>query len=267
MSEQLSAAAAAMGIPEALVERSAEARAAETGTSAEEILTAWAGGEAPPAPAEPEAPEEPAEPEAEEPAAEEPEPAEPAPGIVVETPAGAPEPTPAPAAAAGPYKPPILVGARDNPMMVLAGVFGLFAIIVLVGLVGPSLQSEAPGARTSEIGYSEQALEGQEIYRTLNCAACHTQMVRPVIADVGLGAVTVYDSNQVLGTRRFGPDLSNVGSRITREQLSSIVGGLGNHPAYGLSAEDMDALVSYLDESRTMEAEAAAPTDETEAES
>jgi hypothetical protein len=42
----LSAAAEAMGLPEALVQRSAEARAAETGQSVDEILAAWAGGEA-----------------------------------------------------------------------------------------------------------------------------------------------------------------------------------------------------------------------------
>lgn len=43
----LSAAAEAMGLPESLVQRSAEARAAETGQSVEDILAAWAGGEAP----------------------------------------------------------------------------------------------------------------------------------------------------------------------------------------------------------------------------
>lgn len=42
----LSAAAAAMGIPEAIVQRSAEARAAETGAGVDDILAAWAGGEA-----------------------------------------------------------------------------------------------------------------------------------------------------------------------------------------------------------------------------
>ncbi|HKY47747.1 MAG TPA: c-type cytochrome [Acidimicrobiia bacterium] len=45
----LAAAAAAMGVPEALVKRSAEARARATGASIDEILTAWAGGA--PAPA------------------------------------------------------------------------------------------------------------------------------------------------------------------------------------------------------------------------
>jgi mono/diheme cytochrome c family protein len=41
----LSGAAAALGLPEALVQRSAAARAAETGQSVDEILAAWAGGE------------------------------------------------------------------------------------------------------------------------------------------------------------------------------------------------------------------------------
>jgi mono/diheme cytochrome c family protein len=45
----LAAAAAAMGAPEALVKRSAEARAKATGASVDEVLAAWAGGA--PAPA------------------------------------------------------------------------------------------------------------------------------------------------------------------------------------------------------------------------
>ena len=83
MSEFLSAAAEAMGLPETLVERSAEARAAETGASVDEILKAWAGGGEISAPApepaeepaddstveEPPAPEEVAEPEPVAPAA------------------------------------------------------------------------------------------------------------------------------------------------------------------------------------------------------
>ena len=45
----LAAAAAAMGVPETLVQRSAEARAKATGASVDEILAAWAGGAAVPA--------------------------------------------------------------------------------------------------------------------------------------------------------------------------------------------------------------------------
>jgi hypothetical protein len=40
----LSAAAEALGVPEAIVQRSAAARAAETGMSVDDILAAWAGG-------------------------------------------------------------------------------------------------------------------------------------------------------------------------------------------------------------------------------
>lgn len=44
MSDLLETAAAAMGIPSALAQRSAAARAAETGSSVDDILSAWTGG-------------------------------------------------------------------------------------------------------------------------------------------------------------------------------------------------------------------------------
>lgn len=59
----LAAAAAALGVPEALVLRSAEARAKASGASVEEILAAWAGGGSAPGMSAPESaphPEEPA---------------------------------------------------------------------------------------------------------------------------------------------------------------------------------------------------------------
>ncbi len=49
----LAAAAAALGIPEALAQRSAEAKAAASGSTVEEILAAWAGGAPAPAAAPP----------------------------------------------------------------------------------------------------------------------------------------------------------------------------------------------------------------------
>jgi mono/diheme cytochrome c family protein len=102
MSDQLAAAAAAMNVPEVLVQRSAEARAKASGGSAEDIIAAWAGGGSAPAPSAP-------EPGAAEPAAPEPAatPAEPEPAA--ETPAQpalAAAPTPAPAATASAPTPP-----------------------------------------------------------------------------------------------------------------------------------------------------------------
>ncbi|HEX5671809.1 MAG TPA: hypothetical protein VFY46_03710, partial [Acidimicrobiia bacterium] len=50
----LAAAAAALGVPEAIVRRSAEARAKATGATVDEVLTAWAGGGEVPETASPE---------------------------------------------------------------------------------------------------------------------------------------------------------------------------------------------------------------------
>jgi hypothetical protein len=258
---ELQRASAALGIPEPLVKRSAEARAAATGADVDEILAAWAGGDAPPPSATAEPEPEPevdeaaiGEPESTEPEAEEPEPA-PVPAAQPEVVVEVPEPTPLPSGAgpffAGAAKPPVLVGRPDNPLAVLLGAIGLFLGVVFVGLVGPSLPTDPPGARSSQLPYSELAQDGGEIYTNLGCAFCHTQMVRPVIADVGLGGVSLNDTNQVLGLRRFGPDLSDVGSRISATQIEAIVGGLGDHPAHMLTPEDMAALVSYLAESQT----------------
>lgn len=98
MSEQLSAAAQAMGVPEPLVERSARARAAASGQSYEDVLTAWAGGEAVAAAPPAEEPTAPAE-EAPTPSEEEATP-EPAAAPAPAEPAAAPQPAAAAAATA-----------------------------------------------------------------------------------------------------------------------------------------------------------------------
>jgi hypothetical protein len=248
----LSAAAAALGLPEAIVMRSATARASETGMTVDEVLAAWAGGGSIDAPVPAASTEEP-------------------PPAVAETPTGPPAeqgdippaaplpvgdtPTESPArqgdirTSSG--KPPVLVTEPDRPMTILAGVVGLFVAVLLVGLVGPSAATENPGARTSTIAYSEAGINGQEIYQSLGCGSCHTQMVRPIVSDVGLGAVTLNDSNQVLGTRRFGPDLSNVGNRLAGAQIEAIVTGFDDHPGAVLSSSDLEDLVAYLLESKT----------------
>jgi hypothetical protein len=172
----------------------------------------------------------------------------------VPVPASAPTPLVAvPSSAPGPYKPPVLVGASDNPLPLLAGIVGLFLIALLVGLIGPAMQTPNPGERTSAIDFTVAAQDGRHVYMSAGCAACHTQMVRPVVADVGLGAVTLNDTNQVLGTRRFGPDLSNVGARMTTAQITAVVEGLDDHPGHDLSDDAMTALVAYLAESITAE--------------
>lgn len=102
MSDLLAAAAAAAGVPEALIQRAAAARAQASGVSVDEVLQAWAGGEAmpaaQPAPSSSQPTAEQADVEAAppQPTTPEPESAEPAPTEVV----AARAPVPAMAAAA-----------------------------------------------------------------------------------------------------------------------------------------------------------------------
>jgi mono/diheme cytochrome c family protein len=100
MSEFLASAAEKMGVPEPLVRRSAEARAKASGASTDDILSAWAGGEAAPAAAAPPPPEPEtsAQPEAATETQPEPTPQTPAqaPAAQAPAPAGAVEPIAAP---------------------------------------------------------------------------------------------------------------------------------------------------------------------------
>jgi len=244
-------AAEVMGIPADLVSRSAAARAQASGTTTDEVLAAWGGGGsvASKAREEPEAatPEEPDEAAAPAPA-ESREPAEQEPLEMPTAPAGAPA-TPPPTSAPVSSAPPVLVGAYDNPWAVVVGALGLFVAVVLLALVGPSIPVDTPGARSSEIVLSESGTAGRDVYASLGCASCHTQMIRPLIADVGVGPVTLNDTNQILGNRRYGPDLADIGSRTTATEIESIVSGSGGHQAHSLSPEDMSSLIAYLLES------------------
>jgi hypothetical protein len=71
VSDLLEAAAKRLGIPAALVQRSAAARATEAGDDVETVLSAWAGGQAAPAAEKAEEPEAEEAPAPEEPASEE----------------------------------------------------------------------------------------------------------------------------------------------------------------------------------------------------
>ena len=68
-----------------------------------------------------------------------------------------------------------------------------------------------------------QAEQGREVYRSLGCAECHTQQVRPTpeTSDIVRGwgkrrtvaQDFLYDQPVLLGHLRVGPDLANLGTR------------------------------------------------------
>ena len=256
----LAAAAAKLGVSEAILKRSADARAQATGVSVDEILALWAGGSATPTPV---------------PGPESRAPSEQPPVGSPQPPAAAQAPTEAPTALTvtsttepspetrvpGPEtrdsrleagdSVPVLVGRKEGIGLTMTGSLGLLVLSMLLGFFLPSVPQPSNGVRSSNHAFSRAALTGRDIYLEEGCGSCHTQLIRNVVPDAKLGPVTLDDTNQVIGYRRIGPDLSAIGSRITdTAALTALLAGEGNHPTAALSDSELADLLAYLRESR-----------------
>ena len=260
------AVAATTGVPEELIVRAAKARAAASGTSIDAVLGAWTGGGSIAAPA-PTATAEPAAAAPVETTAPERDSASPS-----ETPApAAPEapPVAAPVAVASKVDrdaAPLLVGRVDRPMMVSAALVALFVMSAFFAVAVPGLDArnmaadQVPG--TTPI-LSPEGLAGRDVYLEQGCMYCHTQQVRTVVTDIGLGPVTEPGTSPAvgpptLGFVRIGPDLTHIGSRyedldILRTVLldPKSLNPDSLMPSYAyLSDADLAALVQFLEESK-----------------
>ena len=241
MSELIAKVSEILGIPETLVQRSAEARAEATGNTVEEILQSWAGGEAvaSSAPVE-EAPvveETPVEEVQEEVVvAEEVE-------MVVEEES--------------------IELKKESSLVFISGVIGVALFTYFFAFVIPKNQSADLVAESlnNEIVVSQEVLEGAKVYNDLNCQSCHTQNVRLLIPDSQNGKILKNKfANEIIikntGLLRLGPDLStsatreptNNGKWLSRYLTDSAsVRDTIPHPNYDfLSTTDLDYLVTYL---------------------
>ena len=233
------AISAAMGVPEELVVRSATARAQASGTDVATVLAAWSGGGSVATAPKPDT--APAPVADAEPTATPSEPAAPTTPDTTPVPAAATaQPTAQPATAPAVMAPdsdaaPILVGRKDHPLVALAGLVALFIFGSMLAVGVPSIdalqaaQDQIPGSTPV---LSDLAESGRDVYVQEGCMYCHTQQVRSVVADVGLGPVTEPGLTPVpssdgtfavetllpgpanLGHVRIGPDLTHVGTRV-----------------------------------------------------
>ena len=87
-------------------------------------------------------------------------------------------------------RPPILVGERQGVGVVMTGSFGLLVLSLLLSVFLPSMQQPGNGIRSSNHSYSSAGPGGPGHLRVQGCATCHTQLIRNVVTDVGLGPVT-----------------------------------------------------------------------------
>jgi cbb3-type cytochrome c oxidase subunit II len=99
------------------------------------------------------------------------------------------------------------------------------------------------------------------VYLEAGCQYCHTQEVRAIVTDVGLGPVSVagdyvHEDPILLGTERVGPDLMHAASRENTGDPEWLRAHLrnpqaerpwSNMPSYSfLSDRDLDDLIDYL---------------------
>lgn len=142
----------------------------------------------------------------------------------------------------------------------------LFAIAALMVWVLPSLEAESGeatlvGDTIREYPSGSLQAEGRQVYVQEGCWYCHTQEVRPIVTDVGLGPVSqagdfVHEVPYAHGVQRIGPDLTHVGAPDRFDSAESILRQLrfpraddpwSNMPSYDyLSDRDLDALAAYL---------------------
>lgn len=103
-------------------------------------------------------------------------------------------------------------------------IFGILFVSAIGGLVQvlPSIFQESlktPTANTKPYGAVE--LAGRDIYIREGCGVCHSQQIRPLLAEVKRygpytrAGETVYDRPFLWGSKRTGPDLQRIGGRYS----------------------------------------------------
>ena len=256
MSDLVNKVAELLNAPVDLVQRSAEARAAASGTTVDAVLSSWAGGESvtSAAPAA-EAPKE------ETPVEEE---------VVEETPVEEEvvEETPVEEEVVEitgeVVEEEVLQEVEKESSLSFVG--GIVAIAIFTFLLGFSIPKNQEIAEVTEslnnsVEVTADVLKGAQVYNELNCQSCHTQNVRALIPDTQNGKVLSNKfANEALikavGNLRTAPDLSTNNTREPTNNAqwlerylkdSTSVNREIPHPSYTFVSEsDLEYLITYL---------------------
>ncbi|MEE8307600.1 MAG: cytochrome-c oxidase, cbb3-type subunit II [Gammaproteobacteria bacterium] len=103
-------------------------------------------------------------------------------------------------------------------------VFGILFVSAIGGLVQilPSLAQESLKTPTGNTRvYSAIELVGRDIYIREGCSVCHSQQIRPLLAEVkrygpySRAGEFVYDRPFLWGSKRTGPDLQRIGGKYS----------------------------------------------------
>ena len=258
MSDLVNKVAEILNAPVDLVQRSAEARAAASGVSVDDVLNSWAGGESVAASASP-APEKEVSVEevVEEVSVEE---------VVEET---VEERTEKFINEAEPQEfveevvEEIVELKNESALSFISGVLLVGLFTFLFAFVIPKNQATdiVSDSLNNSVSASNEVIKGAEVYAELNCQSCHTQNVRTLIPDTQNGKVLKNKfANETLinnvGNIRLGPDLSTSATREPTNNSQWLTRYLSDstsvnrdipHPSYDfLDDDDLEYLITYL---------------------
>jgi cytochrome c oxidase cbb3-type subunit I/II len=156
-------------------------------------------------------------------------------------------------------------GSREPLRTVLQGAALLFIIVAVSVVVLPVADTGDPPSLLAEASRPDEtapvAVQGRDLYLREGCWYCHTQQVRGIVTDVGLGPVSVVgdyanDDADFLGSMRIGPDLAHAGlrdlagsARLLQDYLADprAVRSWSTMPAFDyLSEDERAALAVYV---------------------
>lgn len=103
-------------------------------------------------------------------------------------------------------------------------IFGILFVASIGGLaqVMPALFQDSLGQPSANtVPYPATELAGRDIYMRESCGVCHTQHIRPLLAEVerygpySRAGEFVYDRPFLWGSKRTGPDLHRIGGKYS----------------------------------------------------
>ena len=103
-------------------------------------------------------------------------------------------------------------------------IFGILVVSSIGGLVQiiPSLyQDSLATPAEGVVPYTPLELIGRDVYIRESCSSCHSQQIRPLLAEVqrygpySRAEEFVYDRPFLWGSKRTGPDLHRIGGKYT----------------------------------------------------
>ena len=112
---------------------------------------------------------------------------------------------------------------ETNNLLMIVLIVLVVAIGGLVEIVPLFFQRSTTQAAPGVLPYTALQLAGRDIYLREGCYNCHSQMIRPLRAEVlryghySVAGEFVYDHPFQWGSKRTGPDLHRVGGRYSDE--------------------------------------------------